>query len=76
MLFSSGFTFIFLSDCQRKICLSQVLMLDGNSELVAYVNRNICYLICLRHLIRSREVTNGIFSSEKTNCPEYVRNMI
>ena len=35
-----------------------VLILDGNSEKGAYVRSNLCYLICLRHFIRSRVVTN------------------
>ena len=26
-----------------------VLILDGNPEVGAYVRRNLCYLICLRH---------------------------
>ena len=43
----------------------------SNSEIVAHVNRN----ICLRHLIRSRAVTNRIFFSEKTYLPFCVRNI-
>ena len=39
------------------------------------VRSNLCYLICLRHLIRSRGVTNLIFFSEKTYFPSCVRNM-
>ena len=35
-----------------------VLILDANSEIGAHVERKLCHLICLRHLIRSREVTN------------------
>ena len=35
-----------------------VLILDGDSEIDTHVRSNICYFICLRHLIRSREVTN------------------
>ena len=35
-----------------------VLMLDGSSGISAHVWNNIFYLICLRHLIRSRAVTN------------------
>ena len=38
-----------------------VLILDGNSEIGAHVWSNLCYLICLRHLIRSKTVTNLIF---------------
>ena len=38
-----------------------VLILDGNSMVIdERVRSNLCYLICLRHLIRSREVTNPI----------------
>ena len=40
-------------------------MLGGNSEIGAHVRTNICYLICQRHLIRSRAVTNRIFFSSK-----------
>ena len=39
--------------------------LDGNPEIGAHVRSNLCYLICLRHLIRSRAVTR-YFLSEKT----------
>ena len=42
-----------------------VIVLDGNSEIGEHVN--LCYLICLRHLIISRAVKNCIFSSEITN---------
>ena len=38
-----------------------VLILDGSSGLVALIRRNLCYLICLRHLERSRAGTNRIF---------------
>ena len=62
----------------------RVLILDGNSEHVthpwrkmgAQVRSNLCYLICLRHLIRSREEAHLIFSSKKTNYPACVRNMV
>ena len=33
----------------------------GNSEIGVHIWRNLGYLICLRHLIRSRAVTNLIF---------------
>ena len=39
---------------------SMVLILDGNFELAAHVRSNLCYLICLRHLIRSKAVKNRI----------------
>ena len=49
-----------------------VLILDGNLEIgvhcSVHVRSNLCHLICLRHLIRSRAVTNLIF-------PLYVRNI-
>ena len=35
-----------------------VIILDGNLEIGAHARSNISYLICLRHLIRLREVTN------------------
>ena len=43
-----------------------MLILDGNLETVADVKSNLCYLICLRHLIGSSAVLNrGFFFSEK-----------
>ena len=42
-----------------------VLLLDGKSEIGAHVIENLCYLICLRILIRSRAVTNQNFYLEK-----------
>ena len=38
-----------------------VILLDCNSEISSHVRSHLCYLICLRHLIRSRAVTNRIF---------------
>ena len=52
-----------------------LLILDGISEIGAYVRSNLCYLICLRHLNRSREVTNSIFLSEKTYFPSCVHTI-
>ena len=43
-----------------------VIILDGSSEISSHVRGNICYLICLSKLIRSRAVTNRIFISPKT----------
>ena len=40
-----------------------VRILDGNSGVGAHVRSNICHLICLRDLIKSRAVTNRIFFS-------------
>ena len=52
-----------------------VLILDVNSEMGAHVRSNSCYLICLRHLIRLREVTKLFFLSEKTFFPSCLRNL-
>ena len=38
--------------------ISVVFILDGNLEIGAHVRSNLCYLTCLRHLIRSKAVTN------------------
>ena len=38
-----------------------VTTLDGNSEIGAHVRRNLCYLICARHLICSKAVTRRFF---------------
>ena len=51
-----------------------VFILDGNSEIGAHIRGDFCYLICLTHLIRSREVTDLIFYLEKTYFRLYVRN--
>ena len=46
---------------------SMVLILNDNSEVGAHARSNPCYLICLRHLMRSISVKNrGFFLSEKT----------
>ena len=42
------------------------ILLDGNLSRGAHVRRNLFYSTCLRHLIRSRAVTNRIFLSGKT----------
>ena len=43
-----------------------VLILDGNLEIDAHVWRDLGYLICLRHFIRSRSVTSkNCFFSRK-----------
>ena len=42
-----------------------LLILDGNSELGARVRSNLCYLICFRHLLGSRAVTNRNVFSKK-----------
>ena len=40
------------------------MVLDGNSDIGAHVYSNLFYLICFRHLIWPRAVTNRIFSSK------------
>ena len=40
---------------------TMVLIADGSSEIGANVRSNLCHLICLRHLIRSRALTYGLF---------------
>ena len=42
-----------------------VLILDGNSVIDAHVRSNRFYLICLRHFISSRTVTNRFFFLRK-----------
>ena len=42
-----------------------VIILDSNLEIGAHVWSNLCYLIYLRHLIRSRGVTFWIFFSSE-----------
>ena len=42
-----------------------IFILYGYSEIGAHVGSNLCYLIGLRHLIRTRAVTNQFFSPEK-----------
>ena len=54
----------------------KALILVGNSEICAHVRNNLCYLICLGHLIRSRADTNQIFFSEKAYFPSCVRSII
>ena len=55
--------FPLLKETLRSVILSllrilgMVLVIDRNSDISAHVRSIICYLICLRHLFRSREVT-------------------
>ena len=42
-----------------------VLILDGDSKIVAHKRSDLCNLISLRHLIKSSTVTNCLFFSEK-----------
>ena len=45
-----------------RVYISWYYILDGNSGIGAHVRCNLCYFICLRHLIWLRAVTNQIFS--------------
>ena len=46
------------------LCLDiMVPLLDHASEISAYERSNLCYLICLRHLIRPRVLANNFFAS-------------
>ena len=46
-----------------NIIKTMVLILEGNWEIDAHVRSNLCYSICLWHLIRLRAVTNRTFFS-------------
>ena len=39
---------------------TMVIIFDGNSEIGARVRSNLYFLICVKHLIRSREVKKKI----------------
>ena len=53
-----------------------VLILDDNLEIGANVRSNLCYLICLRHLIRSEAWSQiGCLSLENTYFASYMRNI-
>ena len=41
------------------------LILDRNTDMGAYVRISLCYLICVRHFITSRAVTNQILVSKE-----------
>ena len=43
------------------VLITMVIILDGASEIVAHVRSNLFYLICYRHLMRSKSVTYQIF---------------
>ena len=73
----SGFLDGYYFKSDSKYCREFiVLILYGNSEIGAHVRNNLCYLIRLRHLIRSRAVTHLVFFSENTDFPSYVRNIV
>ena len=50
---------------RNKLC-TMVLIWDGNSEIGAHTWRNLGYFIRLRHLFRSRAVTNRILFLQKS----------
>ena len=56
------------------LCIpNMVLILDGNSEIDAHVCRNLCYMICLRHLFNSKAIPN----LKKKRCFHlHMRNML
>ena len=52
---------IYLSVVQNLCCFVVryiVFIIDGNSKIGVHVRTNLCYIICLRNLIRSRAATN------------------
>ena len=49
----------------------KVIILDGNSEIGALVRSNLFNLICLRHLLRPRAVTNWSLSPKWKWCRPY-----
>ena len=54
-----------MSKKRKKSDKNIVLILDGKSEIGPHVGSNLCYLICIRHLIRSKAVINLIFFFSK-----------
>ena len=70
-VFTSKIFFQGLSGQNTKLDVIIVPLFDGNSEIGALVRS----LICLKHFVRSRAVTNSDFFSEKTYFPSYVRNL-
>ena len=47
--------------------LDMVLILVG--QIGAHVGSNLCHSICLRHLLKSKAVTNRIFSPKRPTVP-------
>ena len=45
----------------QRIAQPMAIIIDGNSEIGAHARSNLCYLNCLRHLIRLRAIKNLIF---------------
>ena len=63
---ASGFYFILsIFDAKTNLVACVVLILDGNQETSMHAKNNLCHLICLRHLSRSRAVSNRIFSYKR-----------
>ena len=60
-----------LEEQQHALQRSMALILDGNSEIGSHVRSNLCYLICLRHLIISGAVTNRTYGI----CPKLPSNI-
>ena len=56
----------------KSLWYTMVLILDVNSEIGTHVTSNLCYVICSRHLIRSRKSQIGIFFSVKAFFPLFV----
>ena len=52
-----------------------IITLDVYSEIGADMMSNLCYLICVRHLMRSKSIPNRIFFFKNTYSPSYVRCM-
>ena len=58
LIFGINSTNLQMSQPLTKFGSTMMLTSDGNLEIGAYVRSDVCYLICVRHLIRSRLVTN------------------
>ena len=62
-----------------KLCHHGTNILDCKSDIGAHVKSNLCYLISLRHLIRSRTVRKSFFFLHScTKCaevPAYISTM-
>ena len=70
--FSYFFTIVYFNITENHI----VSILDGYTEKGSHVWSNLGSLICLKHLFRSRAVTNQIFSQKRhIYFPSWVRNM-
>ena len=70
------FPMIRVKDMKPETAMTIALILDGSSELGVHVRSNLCWLICLKHLIRSRAVTDRTYIfSEKAYFHSCVRKM-